>query len=72
MTPLSSFRWETRGGPYRWDGPKFGEIEVYLDGIDVDRKLMDERDKYLFPIVSCLNREKSNIGYSLRYKNPAS
>ena len=71
LTPLTSFKWRVRGGPYKWDLAGMGDLEVYINDIKMGSGNSD-RDSFLQPTITCPNSQKLDVIYTLKYRNPAS
>lgn len=54
LTPLTSFKWRVRGGPYKWDLAGMGDLEVYINDIKMGSGNSD-RDSFLQPTITCPN-----------------
>ena len=54
LTPLTSFKWRVRGGPYKWDLAGMGDLEVFINDIKMGSGNSD-RDSFLQPTITCPN-----------------
>lgn len=69
VAPLASFKWNTLGGPYSWNVPAIGDLEVSINGIKLDPSKSSKAD-YLYPTITCPGTEQSQTTYTIKYSNP--
>lgn len=54
VAPLASFKWLTKGGPYSWNNPSIGNLQVEVNGVQLDPS-MSTKESYLYPKITCPN-----------------